>query len=157
MEQITVQVGKDNSVMLCCPFCGVAKSVSLDKFKDVKHVIIVRCGCNNRFQVHLNFRKNYRKSLTLPGEFMILPSTTEIWRKMIVCDLSRTGMGFEMIDTVVMNKDVELRVRFNLDNNKRTLIDKKVIARFVGDDGFIGCEFVELNLYEKELGFYLMP
>ena len=53
-----------------------------------------------------------------------------------------------------MNKGDTLKVKFNLDNNKKTLIEKIVDMKIVIDQ-YIGCEFKDLALEEKELGFYL--
>ncbi len=76
-------------------------------------------------------------------------------RVMTVYDLSTNGLSFKMIDNVVVNIGDELLVKFNLDDAKRSFIRKKVVVRFATDN-LIGCEFTELALYEKELGFYLL-
>ena len=156
MEPITVHVSKDNSVMLCCPYCEFARKVQLDQLKDVKYTFVVRCKCNNRFKINLNLRKCYRKNVTIPGKFMLLSPNGTAWLEMNIYDISRNGIGFKMIEPANINKGNTLRVKFNLDNGKQTLIDKKVIVRVVSNNDFIGCEFSELDLYEKELGFYLM-
>lgn len=156
MESITVHVDKENSVMLSCPSCGISKMVSLDKFKDLKQKFSVRCKCNNCYEVHLDFRKSYRKNVTLPGEFKVLSPMVSIWMDVIVCDISRTGIGFNLIEPFSIKKGSTIQIKFNLDNSKQTLIDKKGIVRVVKKD-FIGCDFSDFDLYEKELGFYLMP
>lgn len=155
MELTTVHVYKNNLVMIHCPFCGMKQRVAADGFKDVKHKIKVRCKCKSRFEVQFNFRKSYRKSVSLAGEFRTLPPKPPTDRMMNIYDLSRNGLRFKMIDTVVVNIGDELLVKFNLDDRKRTLIHKKVAVRYASND-FLGCEFTELDLYEKELGFYLL-
>ncbi len=74
---------------------------------------------------------------------------------MRIYDLSRNGLRFKMIDTVVVNIGDELLVKFNLDDSKRMLIHKKVVVKNASNN-FLGCEFTELALYEKALGFYLL-
>lgn len=64
------------------------------------------------------------------------------------------GLRFKMIDNAIINQGDTLRVKFTLENKKTVLIDKKVLVRFVGSD-FFGCEFADLALEEKALGFYL--
>ena len=76
-------------------------------------------------------------------------------RVMTVYDLSTTGLRFKMIDNVVVNEGDELLVKFYLDDAKRSFIHKKAVVQ-CANDNLIGCEFAELALYEKELGFYLL-
>lgn len=47
-----------------------------------------------------------------------------------------------------------LDISFNLDDRKKTLIKKKAIVRTIKGN-LIGCQFVDMQLYEKEIGFYL--
>ena len=155
MELTVVHIIGDKFLMINCPFCGILKKVAADKYKNIKHKITVRCKCGNRFNVQFNFRKKYRKSVAIAGEFMTLSPRMSTKRVMTVYDLSANGLRFKMIDNVIVNKGDELIVKFNLDDTKRTFIRKKVVVQFANDN-FIGCEFTELALYEKELGFYLL-
>ena len=154
-ELTTVHVIDNEFVMINCPFCGIVKKVTAHKYRNIKHRITVRCKCDSRFNVQFNFRKNYRKSVAIAGEFMTLSPKLSTERVMTVYDLSTNGLRFKMIDNVVVNKGDELLVKFNLDDAKRSFIRKKVVVRFANDN-LIGCEFTELALYEKELGFYLL-
>lgn len=155
MELTTVHTLNKKFVMICCPFCKIEKRVATDKFKDIKHRITVRCKCGTRFSVQFNFRENYRKSVAFAGEFMMLLPRMPRERVMTVNDLSKNGLCFKTIDTVVFNKGDQLLVKFNLDDAKMSLIHKKVVVRSANDD-FIRCEFTELSRYEKDLGFYLL-
>ncbi len=154
MELITVHVFGKQFVMIYCPFCGIIKRLVPGKFKDTKHKITARCTCGNRFVIQFNFRKNYRKSVSITGEFMTLAPRISTEEAMVVNDLSTSGVCLNMLTTAAVNIGDELLVKFNLDNVKQSLIQKKVVVRFVNDDN-IGCEFTESSLYEKELGFYL--
>ncbi len=122
METIIVHVDKDNCVTLFCPFCGVTKRMSVEKCKNIKHKIISDCKCGNRIKVQLNFRKYYRKSALLTGKFMTLSPNKSIWQKMNVCDLSMTGVGFKMIDTLIIKRGNVLRAVFDLDDSQRTRV-----------------------------------
>ena len=73
---------------------------------------------------------------------------------MEVCDLSRSGLRFKLVGSAVINKDDTLRVRFSFETKKSVILDKEVIVKFV-DGVFFGCEFTDLALEEKELGFFL--
>ena len=154
MESTTVHIDKDSFGFLYCPFCGAKKRVSIGKFKDKRDTITTRCKCGKSFEVQLNSRKYYRKSLTLPGEVKILSSDLSAWMKIDVCDLSRSGLSFKMIEPAVINKGDTLRVRFSFETKKAVLIDREVIANFVDGD-FLGCEFKGSALKDEELGFFL--
>jgi len=156
MQTISVHINKGNTVTLCCPYCEFARIVNLDKLRGLDKTFVVHCKCKKQFKVNLNVRKSYRKSATLPGQFMILSPNTSTLLNLTVCDISKNGIGFTLKEPANINIGCTLRVKFNLDNHKQTLIDKKVIVMTVRED-FIGCEFIELDLYQKELGFYLMP
>ena len=155
MKLITVHVLKNDYAMIRCPFCELRKRVSAHKIRNIKHKITVRCQCENRFEVQFNFRENYRKNVEIAGVFMTVSSDVSTERKMHVFDLSRSGLSFKMIDTVDVKKGDELFVRFNLDDAKQSLIHKKVVVKLINDK-FLGCEFTDLDRYEKELGFYLL-
>ena len=155
METTTVHVSKNNFATIQCPFCGHRQRVTTEHFKEKTHTIKVRCKCKSRFQILFNFRNNYRKSVSIIGEFRMLTPRVSIDRKMETSDLSRNGLRFKMIDPVVVNVGDELLVKFILDDRKQAHIRKKVIVRHV-DTNFLGCEFLELTFYEKELGFYLL-
>lgn len=155
MELTTIQVLKNNSVIIYCPLCEAKRSVMVNKFKDIKHRVTVRCKCGNRFAVQFNFRNSYRKSVSILGEFSTLPPDIPDERAMKISDLSRGGLRFQMLDPIIVKKDDRLLVTFHLDDRKRTRIHKNVVVRYANKD-ILGCEFAELSLYEKELGFYLM-
>ncbi len=154
MDLKTVHVDRENFATISCPYCGVKKRVPAEKFKGQQHKLTVRCKCANHFDVQLNFRRYYRKSVALPGEIMISSSNMSDWRKMEVCDLSRSGLRFKMLDFAVIKKDDILRVRFSFETKKTVLLDKEVVVNFVDGD-FFGCEFTDLAKEEKELGFFL--
>jgi len=75
---------------------------------------------------------------------------------MTVRNISLTGIGFETLSPHGLGKGDEIRVRFTLDDAKQSEIERDVIVRVVKDK-YIGGEFSDPNLYDKTLGFYLMP
>lgn len=153
-ELIAAHVDSNDMAIITCPNCGIIKKVSVSKFKNSKHKISTRCQCGKRFDLQLNFRSSYRKAVNLPGTFMIISPKTSHWCEMAIRDISRAGVGFENMDSVVVSKGDTLRIKFKLDNGKGTLIEKKVIVKIIRDK-YVGCEFKNLALEEKELGFYL--
>lgn len=154
MDNIIVHVDNDNYALLCCPFCGNTKRVSVEKFKHQNHKISIRCKCKSLFKSELNFRKFYRKSVDISGEIMKLSPSTSTWRKIKVCDLSMSGLRFRLIESHLIEKGDKLRIRFYLGDKESALINKEIVVIFVNGDAF-GCKFINLALEEKALGFFL--
>ena len=156
-KEITVVSAHADSkgmALITCPSCNITKKISVSQFKEKKHKIVTKCKCGERFAIQLNFRASYRKEVDLKGMFMVTSPGSSHWCEMEVSDLSRTGIGFRNKETVVVNKGDTLKIKFNLDNPKKTLIEKHVTVKIVIDQ-YLGCEFQDLALEEKELGFYL--
>ncbi len=153
METVKAFVRVDNTATIVCPACKKPKNVNVANFKQKKHYLKVRCICDTIFRVHLDFRRHYRKNTELPGQYRYVKPSGE-GGSMIVKDISQSGLGFEVDGTHFIETEHVLKVTFELDNKKKTLIEKKVVVQSV-DGGFIGCQFIEEQAYEKELGFYL--
>jgi hypothetical protein len=104
IHSITVHVDQDNFAMIYYLYCGSTKRVSIAKLKGIKHKVLTKCTCENRFEVNLNFRRFYRKVVQIPGEVIIVPSVVSTWWKMTVCDISMQGFRFVMLDRALINK-----------------------------------------------------
>ena len=156
IKAVSAHADSNGMALITCPSCNVTKKLSVSQFKDKKHKLVTKCQCGERFEIHLNFRASYRKQVDLSGMFMLVSPRTSHWCEMEVSDLSRTGIGFRNaeMETVDVKKGDKLKIKFNLDNAKKTLIEKQVVVKIVIDQ-YVGCEFQDLALEEKELGFYL--
>ena len=156
MEIRLYHVDQEGFIVLICPSCQKTRRVSVSKFRNKKHKLTTRCKCDFRFEIQLNFRKIYRKNVHLTGE-VVVPTeySTSISKGINVLDVSKNGLRFQLIGNVILKIGDVVRVKFNLDNKQATTIDKEVIIRFIGENQY-GCEFKELGLMEKELGFFLL-
>ena len=155
MEPQKAFVKEDGTTVLKCPFCRHARTVSVQKIKDEKKVIKVKCSCQKSYSVSLELRKLYRKTASLNGKYVNLSQNNENGM-MIVKDVSMGGIGFQTVGGSSIAKGHELEVTFTLDDTHSSVIKKQVVVRIVRDK-FVGCEFVHAYEYDKALGFYLMP
>lgn len=160
-----VRVNNDNLAAIKCPHCRNMKLISVHKFKGVKHSLKIKCTCNNSFSVSLDFRERYRKSTNLHAKYVKVDHDikkadrqAEPNLKCKVADISLAGLALTIIGTHNLQVGDELIVDFFLDDKAHTHIKRKVIVRAIGQ-GFVGCQFDEADspLYDKALGFYLMP
>ncbi|MCK5230636.1 MAG: hypothetical protein KAR13_10245 [Desulfobulbaceae bacterium] len=149
-------INKDNTVTLVCPHCGTNKTVNAAKLKDKisNATITVKCACKLIFRVNIEFRKKYRKSTHLEGYYSSLPAGRER-NTMIVKNISRTGIGFATLSMHSLKKNDKIRIKFTLDDRKRSEIDKEIIVRMVNNE-YISGEFADSDSLGKALGFYLM-
>lgn len=159
MDVLKVFVTKGHSATIRCPSCGATKSFSVERFKGKSHSLKLRCGCDRLFKVDLDFRRAYRKKTSLSGYYAVLIlDGQENGRqlRMLVHDLSNTGMGITTSGVHGLKVDDIMRVKFVLDDPKETVVEKKVIVRrIIGNH--VGCEFQGPSPNDRELGFYLMP
>ena len=149
-------INKDNTVTLICPHCGTNKTVNAAKLKDKisNAPVKIKCACKSIFRIIIEFRKEYRKSTHLEGHYSSLPAGREC-DKMIVKNISRTGIGFTTLSMHSLKKNDKIRIKFTLDDRKRSEIDKEIIVRMVNNE-YISGEFADSDLPDKALGFYLM-
>lgn len=159
MEINKTFVTLDNVATITCPKCHKAKPISVDKYRNRKHNIKIRCSCGYSFSSLLDFRRHYRKETNLEGTYHLLPPGVGKGRLNIL-NISRSGVGFAIGFSVRSNHSIQIgqkaRIVFDLDNKKQSGIDKVVTIRSIGEL-YIGCEFDDSHHLDKELGFYLQP
>jgi hypothetical protein len=151
VEKKKVYVNRDGTATVVCPHCGTSKTVRVEKFRESRDSLKVRCTCQSEFTVGLEFRGTYRKEVELKGHYTKLPVSSG---EMVVKDISLTGIGFFTVTDHKLKEGDEVTVKFLLDNPNQSQIKKKAIVRVI-DGKYIGCEFSEAVQYDKDLGFYL--
>jgi hypothetical protein len=165
MSKAEIFVNQEDMALLNCPHCGRMKHVSVAKFKNKKHSLQVKCVCGQTFAADLNFRKRYRKQTNLDGYFCKASGQERpadaglLPRNCKIVNLSLGGMGLRHDTALKIAAGDELFVDFVLDDRKQSHMERKIVVRHVGEQGYIGGEFCDTNqhVYEKTLGFYLMP
>lgn len=156
MADITVHVRSNNTATLICPTCNTVKQIAVDRFRHGRHTMSVRCRCQQVFSILLNFRRHYRKQTNLPGTYEILSAGGVGGGIIHVCNISRSGVGFNVSGLHKIEKGQELRVEFQLNDKNKTVLNKLATVRSVRQNA-VGCEFkgnVDTEM-DKALGFYL--
>ena len=148
-----VYVNQEGVAVMKCPACEAVKSANVGAMRAGRHIIKVRCNCQKVFTVSLEFRRSYRKDAKLAGEYQSPNSKGR--GKLTVVNVSKGGVGAQIIGFNHCRIGDELRISFNLDDRHHSLIEKRVVVRLVKQN-YIGCEFLDLNANDKALGFYLM-
>lgn len=149
-----VYVNQEGIAVLKCPACEKVKQTKVGKFKGARHILKVRCSCEEVFLVNLEFRKAYRKELSLQGKYILLPDEVHHGRAQIV-NISMSGIGLQIPGIHRLQVGEKLLVSFVLDDIHTSKIEKKVVVRLVNEN-YVGCEFIEASSHDKAIGFYLM-
>ena len=162
MQTHAIYTNLSESVTLVCEQCHRSRALQAAAVKDLPQPLKVRCPCGATFGVNIIIRQFYRKKTRLLGTYVKHdPQTKQILEqgRMVVEDISRTGIGLRTLGRHAILVNEVLSVIFTLDDKQKTDIQKSVRARRI-DDRFIGAEFVDHDTYtdtNRILGFYLMP
>jgi len=162
MEIKKIYVNDSEQGTLICAKCGKTRVVNLSDFKSLGKPLKVKCSCGHFFLVTIEFRKFYRKSTHLSGEYIkISNDVTKGLEKgtMTVEDLSRTGLRFRTKTSHNIRVADMLRVRFSLDDAQHSEVHKSAIVKWV-TPYIVGAEFGDFDAFNetnRTLGFYLMP
>ncbi len=148
-----VFVKKNDLAIIKCPQCGLVKKLSVTSYRQNRKPLKIQCTCNHVFTILLDFRRHFRKKVTLPGTYTLKPPA-EGTGYMTVINISRNGVGFTVsaIHTIVAGQ--KARIKFTLDDPKQTQMEKEVEIVAVNKN-LIGCAFLDAQQFEKDLGFYL--
>jgi hypothetical protein len=162
MQTPTIYANLTETVTLVCEQCHRCKALKAAAVKDLPQPLKIRCSCGATFEVNIVIRQPYRKKTRLPGTYVKYDiQTGQILEqsRMIVEDISRTGLGFRTMYRHAIQVNDVLSLTFTLDDERKTDIRKSGRVRRI-DNRFIGVEFVDHDAYTETnriLGFYLMP
>ncbi|WP_041278083.1 PilZ domain-containing protein [Desulfotalea psychrophila] len=162
---VTCYINENGQTEVVCPKCFKSRLVSAEKFKGQKDNIGIRCPCGHLFKIQLEYRTRQRKETNFVGTYQLKPlasphQTDSQARAphsggiVEIINISQTGLCFRARGHHGIQVEQDGRVQFVLDNRKEAKISKNVIIRNV-EGKRIGCEFIQDQAYEKELGFYL--
>jgi hypothetical protein len=154
MAIVKSYVRYDDTATLVCPGCTTARNVSVGKLRHANHKIKYTCpSCQQTSEVLFDFRRHYRKPVNLTGAYEIISEGGIGFGLMHINNISRSGISFTVAGKHRIEEGQELWLEFELDDKKKTLLQREAIVKSVRQDT-IGCE-LKAQLEEKELGFYL--
>lgn len=150
-----VYLNKEREGRTICERCGRVQRIQVAETVH-DHTIKITCKCRHTFAVRIDQRQHYRKDVSLPGAFeRVHPDTTEKGR-VIVRDISQTGVGFLTYSKRKVNVNDVVKVKFTLDDPHSSTIEVRGTIKIVKDQ-YVGVELDRPNEHiRKVLGFYLM-
>jgi len=154
MADVKTFVRSNNTATIICPACNTARHINAEPYRYKKHRIKVRCRCGAQFTLRLDYRRHYRKLISLPGTYAITTPGKIGGGVIHIRNISRGGLGFTVCGLHHMEKDLDLTLEFQLNDKNQTKLRKEAHIRSVKGN-YIGCQFPENDVVEKALGFYL--
>ena len=169
MQKVTVvrKNPDDINVNIKCPDCNFFKSFPVQKLKEFKKAVKVKCKCGNLFAAKIEFRRRFRKKTLLDGLYCdLVLAGSEKWKAYSqdttrknchIVDISIDGVGIVSQTPHTISEGDKLRLRFELDPGSAPSpgIELNIIVRHVQGDS-IGCEFLEGGKHRKKIGFFTM-
>lgn len=153
-----VYVNQEGLAVIKCPVCSFEKSAHVDSLairaNDLRNNCTIRCKCQEKFAVKLEFRRDFRKDSNIVGEYMSLPTGNPRGRMKVV-NISRNGIGLQIEGSNQFTIGDELLILFTLDGTDDSLIEKRAVIRFIKHN-YIGSEFLGSFPLGKTLGAYLL-
>ncbi len=140
-----------------CPKCENVKTIDVGRFIKIAATVKVncKCPCGHSFQAYLERRNYQRKEITLPGIYSRKIDGEEVEKgQIVVTDLSRSGMRFKPHIQPAFKIGDQLYIVFNLNDQDKSLIQKKAVVMNISDEMHVGLEFCQKETYGK-IGAYL--
>jgi hypothetical protein len=147
-----IYVDYTNQLKIICPKCGLEKNKNVFKFKDTHKRLKAKCKCGEIFRLTLDFRKYFRKSVRLAGEYFVQEKDEK--GEILIEDISMTGINFTTLKPHNFSKADKVELKFALDNPVRTRVQKLVKIIWTTDRA-VGAQFNNPKSIEKDLDFYL--
>ncbi|HRS83724.1 MAG TPA: PilZ domain-containing protein, partial [Smithellaceae bacterium] len=154
MEKTITKVYVDNEgfVVFVCSNCNLIQKQEAKTYGGVKGPIQIQCTCGNVYDVEIEFRKFYRKGIRVDGLYFGI-TNPKIWGKMVLKNVSMQGCGFETMGVNPLQPGDSIRIEFQLNDAKRSVIKKQAAVRSIFKK-YVGCQFQDLpNAMDADLGF----
>ena len=157
VESQRSRVQKNGTVPGTCPFCGAVRRYPSEAF-GMRSAVEVQCSCGNSFFLLAEFRKAYRRQVSLSGAYACRSSGQEAQAQTVVRieNLSMTGAGLAVGGNHGLAQGDELVLQMVFDKGDYSKLD--VVAEVVYLlDGYAGCRFKDLSPDQEEvLASYLV-
>jgi hypothetical protein len=150
---VKIFVNNLNKATICCPKCNSLKIIDATTLKATAKKVKISCKCGEVFRAFFEFRRSFRKAVTLDGKYKALnrPKRGNI----VVKDLSVGGIGFSCNPAHNIKPGDLLEVAFTLNDPQRSTIVLKIRVQHA-KDGVIGAAWTDKISDQPALGFYLM-
>jgi hypothetical protein len=151
-----IHCGEKLECAVTCHQCGKPNRIDTTTTK-LKQPIQIECQCGNCFSIQLEQREYYRKEVKLTGKYQRLLPENQEEGKLIIEDISYTGIGCRTVKKHNLKEEDVLQVEFTLDDVHNSQVAESGIVKDIRDR-YLGIKFQDLTQHSrKAIGFYLLP
>ena len=145
----TIYANAQQHVTLLCEQCGKTNVTQVSAELPAGKLLHVRCGCGHVFFIYIEVRKHYRTPTHLPGKYVKIgehiSQGLEIGR-MLVEDLSQTGLRLRTPGKHTCQVEDVIRVDFHLDDPQQLEVNKLAVVKWSNADE-VGAAFLDFEAY----------
>ena len=151
----------DNQAVITCIKCNKQDRPSQEAFGAIGTIALATCPCGYQFAIQCERRLLHRKSVELDGVFLrtqglhFRSDSMNYSGKAQIANISKQGIGFFTVGPNQLNVGDQVRLKFTLDNQSRSLITKHVLIKGI-QERYAGGQFIGADRHDITLGFYLM-
>jgi hypothetical protein len=157
-EDSIVFVAENNKAIIICPKCKKFKHESVEKYRNEKHFLKIRCSCGHFFEIKLNFRKGIRKKSNLEGTYRKISNQKSSINECRIVNLSYQGLCIKTFSENSLDVGDMIVINFQLDNKQMTPVERKIEVVNLFQEDHVGGVFVdhETDDFNKDIAFYMM-
>lgn len=129
---IVASLTKDKRTLIECPCCGFQKIINISKFFNKSNIrkFVYNCKCGNLFGVVLETRKHERNYLDIDGTVIYDIKTGKTQHsKIIIKDLSRSGIRFATRELVPFGNDDGIVIRIQFNDYQKSFFTKEAVVK----------------------------
>lgn len=129
---------RDHKALIECPRCGYQKILNISEIFSKSNIrkFAYNCKCGNIFGVVLETRKHERSYLDIDGTVLLAKQNDKPKPfKIIVRDLSRSGIRFATRELIPLMVNDGIVVRIQFDDIQRSFFTKEAVVKSI--DGYV--------------------
>lgn len=137
-----IYVTDDLKALVICPECGKKVRTDVSRFMAHETEIKLKCtcpSCHHKFPAILERRKSIRKEVNFPGWIRFKDNKYNVSIK----DISKQGLKILLHKELSLDSGSIINVRFKLDDETGSSINKEVRVKTFFSPTKIGCDFLD--------------
>jgi hypothetical protein len=151
-HRVICYVGNDGRTLLRCPKCKITKTIDAKNHHNLINTFKTKCTCGSVIRGQFDFRRHYRKKVSLPGSYLQMGSEIKGW--VSVEDISGMGVGFSCLGEHNLQKGDYIDITFTLDNPKKSTVALWIEVMNI-NESFVGAKRCNTQLEQPDLEMYL--
>ena len=151
-QRVVCYVGNEGLTTLRCPECKTTREIEVKRHHHFINAFKTTCTCGSAIRGKFDFRRYYRKKVSLPGAYM--KAGSGVRREIRVENISGMGVGFSCFEAHALQKGDYLDITFTLDNPAESTVALWIRVMNIHEN-FVGAKRCDTQLEQPDLDIYL--